>query len=174
MLKVKAGDLDRMGLLFERHHRSLHGFLFRMTGQREASEDMVQNVFYRMLRYRHTFNGSGEFRTWMYHLARNVLKDHMKKNKGNAAQLSTEGLEERIGSGPSPVDLIEKKQEWNALLNAMEDLSSENKEILILSRFHDLRYHEIARIMDMTEGAVRVRIHRAIHHLKNIYLQIVN
>ena len=174
MLKVKAGDLDKMGLLFERHHRALYGFLFRMTSQRESSEDMVQNVFYRMLRYRNTFQGSGDFKTWMYHLARNVLKDHLRKNKGNAGQSSAEGLEGRIGGGPSPVDLIEKKQEWKALLNAMEDLSPENREILILSRFQDLRYHEIARIMDMTEGAVRVRVHRAIHSLKNIYLQIVN
>jgi len=174
MLKVKAGDLDKMALLFERHHRPLYGFLFRMTHQRESSEDMVQNVFYRMLRYRNTFNGSGEFITWMYHLARNVLKDHLKKNKSSASGQGEEGLEERAGGGPSPADLVEKKQEWKALLNAMEDLSTENREILILSRFQDLRYHEIARIMDLTEGAVRVRIHRAIHHLKNIYLQIVN
>ena len=52
MLQVKAGDLDKMGLLFERYHRPLFGFLFRMTGQTEASEDMVQTVFYRMLKYR--------------------------------------------------------------------------------------------------------------------------
>jgi DNA-directed RNA polymerase specialized sigma24 family protein len=47
MLKVKAGDLDRMGLLFQRYHRQLYGFLFHMTYQREASEDMVQQVFYK-------------------------------------------------------------------------------------------------------------------------------
>src|ERR1700759_4883158 len=79
MLKVKSGDLDKMALLFQRYHRPLYGFLYHMTGQREASEDMVQNVFYRMLRSRHTFTGDGEFKTWMYHLARNVVKDHYKK-----------------------------------------------------------------------------------------------
>lgn len=81
MLKVKSGDLDKMSLLFERHHRPLYGFLFHSTGQKESSEDMVQNVFYRMLKYRHTFKGEGKFKTWMYHLARNVLNDYVKKNK---------------------------------------------------------------------------------------------
>ncbi len=76
MLKVKNGDLDKLGLLFERHHRSLFGFLFHMTGQRELSEDMVQNVFYRILKYKHAFRGDGEFKTWMYHLARNVMNDN--------------------------------------------------------------------------------------------------
>jgi RNA polymerase sigma factor (sigma-70 family) len=76
MLKVKNGDLDKLGLLFERHHRALFGFVFHMTGQRELSEDMVQNVFYRILKYRHTFRGDGEFKTWMYHMARNVINDN--------------------------------------------------------------------------------------------------
>jgi RNA polymerase sigma-70 factor (ECF subfamily) len=50
-----------------------------MTRQREASEDMLQNVFYRMLRSRHTFTGDGDFKTWMFYIARNVIKDLVKK-----------------------------------------------------------------------------------------------
>ncbi len=79
MLKVKAGDLDKMGLLFERYHRPLFAFLYHSTGQAAHSEDLVQTVFYRMLKYRYTFTEVGEFRTWMYHLARNVLNDAIKK-----------------------------------------------------------------------------------------------
>lgn len=59
MLQVKAGDVDKMGLLFERYHRKLFGFLYHLTGRADASEDLVQNVFYRMLKYRHTFTGEG-------------------------------------------------------------------------------------------------------------------
>src|ERR1700742_1666571 len=75
MLQVKAGDLERMSLLFERHHRALFGFLFHLTLRREASEDMVQTVFYRMLKYRNSFTEASSFSGWMYHIARNVLKD---------------------------------------------------------------------------------------------------
>jgi len=66
MLKVKDGDIDKMGLLYERYHRQLFSFLFHMTRHKEVSEDIVQNVFFRMLKYSKGFTGSGEFKTWMY------------------------------------------------------------------------------------------------------------
>src|SRR5690242_8089550 len=81
MLEVKAGQLDKLGILFERYSKSLFGFFYHMTSDKELSQDLVQNVFYRMLKYRHTFTADGKFITWMYHLARNVSADHFKKSK---------------------------------------------------------------------------------------------
>src|SRR6202007_1449095 len=97
MLSVKAGDLDKMGLLFERHHDHLYGFLFHMTNQKELSEDMAQAVFYRMLKYRHTYTGNGEFMTWMFHLARNVLKDLGKQQQKHAFHDNINDLEGKVG-----------------------------------------------------------------------------
>ncbi len=175
MLKVKNGDLDKLGLLFERHHRALFGFLFHMTGQRELSEDMVQNVFYRVLKYKHTFRGDGEFKTWMYHMARNVINDNGRAIKRTVKhQELTEYNTENIGGGFAADDSIHKKQELATLKTAMANLNEESREILILSKFQELKYNEIAQIMDITEGAVKVRVHRAIGQLKNMYLQIAN
>lgn len=173
MLKVKNGDLDKLGMLFERYHRALFGFVFHMTGQRELSEDLVQNVFYRILKYRHTFRGDGEFKTWMYHMARNVINDNGRSIKRTVVhQELTEYTE--VGGGFSADEPLHKKQELATLRNAMANLSEESREILILSKFQELRYNEIAQIMDITEGAVKVRVHRAIGQLKNMYLQIAN
>jgi RNA polymerase sigma-70 factor, ECF subfamily len=174
MLQVKTGDLDKMGLLFERYHRALHGFLYHMTNHRESSEDMVQMVFYRMLKYRHTFKGDGEFKSWMYHLARNVLKDHVKKNKKTINHYDVVEFEERIAGGTQADEQIQKEQELRVLQNALTNLSPENKEVLVLSRFQELKYSEIAKIMDITEGTVKVRVHRAMNQLKEIYLKIEN
>lgn len=173
MLKVKNGDLDKLGLLFERYHRALFGFLFHMTGQRELSEDLMQNVFYRMLKYRHTYRGDGEFRSWMYHLARNVVNDNGRALKRTVKHQEVDMAGEICG-GFAADDPIHKKQELALLRNAMENLSAEHREILILSKFQELKYHEIAQILDITEGAVKVRVHRAISQLKNAYLQIAN
>src|SRR5580698_2859709 len=132
MLQVKEGDLDRMGLLFDRHHRALYGFIFRMTGIKEVSEDIVQNVFLRMLTYRNSFAGSGSFKTWMYHLARNVLHDYYKKNKREPYKYPAKNFDERIaGEYFAGVD-IEKKQELQTLEMAMMDLSADNRELLLL------------------------------------------
>src|SRR5215831_4095206 len=109
MLSVKAGDLDKMGLLFERHHRALYNFFYYMTGNRESSEDMVQNVFFRMLKYRHTFSGEGEFRTWMYHLGRNVLKDFIKKNKRSVREVELTVRQANIGGGIPAHEQLERE-----------------------------------------------------------------
>jgi RNA polymerase sigma factor (sigma-70 family) len=169
MLRVKSGDLDKMGLLFERYHRPLFSFLYHMTGDKDSSEDLVQNVFYRMLKYRHTFTGDGEFRTWMYHLARNVLSDAVKQNKSKFHDHVSE-LADRLGGG-IPADLaFEKKQDADLLHKAMAALSDDQREILVLSRFQELKYEEIAGILNVTEGAVKVRVHRALEALKKVFL----
>jgi RNA polymerase sigma-70 factor (ECF subfamily) len=171
MLKVRSGDLDKMGLLFQRHHRQLFGFLFHMSGQREASEDMMQNVFYRMLRSRHTFTGEGEFRTWMYHLARNVLKDHLKQNRRRGNQYEIGDYEERLAAGAAADEQIERKFEIKALKQALENLGPESREVLVLSRFQELKYAEIAEVLEISVGAVKVRVHRAIQQLRELYCQ---
>jgi RNA polymerase sigma factor (sigma-70 family) len=169
MLKVKAGDLDRMGLLFERYQRPLYGFLFHMTYQREASEDMVQQVFYKMLKYRHTFTGSGEFIHWMYSIARNVLKDRGKRKQLPVQQGSVEELAGKLPGGLNPEEQLEKRQARAGLYKAMERLSDDHREILTLSRFQELKYQEIAQVLDISETAAKTRVHRAMQELKNIY-----
>lgn len=172
MLQVKAGDIDRMGLLFERHNRALYGFLFHMTHRREASEDMVQNVFYRMLKYRHTFTEESKFTAWMYHIARNVIKDQVKKYELSNKYDPIDDHEEKIGGGTSADEHLEKKQARNELYDAMRKLNDNDREILTLSRFQELKYPEIGEIMGITAGAAKVRVHRAIQDLKNIYLKM--
>ena len=108
MLQVKAGDLERMSLLFERHHRALFGFLFHLTQRREASEDMVQMVFYRMLKYRNSFTGGSNFSGWMYHIARNVLKDQ-KFGLDNKYD-PIDAHEEKIAGGTLADERLEQAQ----------------------------------------------------------------
>ena len=174
MLKVKDGDFDKMSLLFERYHQALFGFVFHMTRQKESSEDIVQNVFLRMLQYRKNFAGTGEFKTWMYHLARNVLSDHFKKNKRIPQHYNVHDFEEKITAEHLTDMLVEKKQELKTLQMAMEALSDHNRELLILCRYQELKYHEVAGILGITEAAVKVRMHRALIQLKSNYIKIAN
>ncbi|HEV2354742.1 MAG TPA: RNA polymerase sigma factor [Puia sp.] len=171
MLKVRSGDLDKMSLLFQRYHRPLYGFLYHMTGQRESSEDMVQTVFYRLLKSRHTFTGEGEFKTWMYHVARNVLSDHFKGSRRSGYVVDVTGFEEKLAADGALFDRVERRLAVQALHKAMAALSPESREILVLSRFQELKGAEIAGILEISVGAVKVRIHRAIGQLKALYLQ---
>ena len=81
MLAVRAGDLSRLAPLFERHHRQLFEYLARMTGNRSAAEDLVQDVFVRILKYRHTFRETSRFEVWAFRIARNVRADYFQARR---------------------------------------------------------------------------------------------
>jgi RNA polymerase sigma factor (sigma-70 family) len=174
MLKVKNGDIGKMGMLYERYHRQLYRFLFNMTRQRELSEDMVQNIFLRMLKYPEGFMGFGEFKMWMYHIARNAVYDHFRKVKRTPAHSDLTNYEERTEGEQSSDARMEKEEEIKTLETAMGKLSDENRELLILCRFQELKYNEIAKILNTTEGAIKVRVHRALNQLKSNYLKNEN
>jgi RNA polymerase sigma-70 factor (ECF subfamily) len=143
-----------------------------MTRQKQLSEDMVQNVFIRIMKYPDGFMGFGEFRMWMYHIARNALYDHFRKVKRTPAHSDVKDFEEMIAGEHHADEQLEKEEELRTLTKAMEDLSDENRELLILCRFQELKYYEIARILNTSEGAIKVRVHRALNQLKSNYLKI--
>src|SRR5215831_14397344 len=87
MLAVKAGDLERFGVLFERHHDPIFAFFYRMTADPTLSQDLTQEVFIRMLKYRNTFGEDSDFRGWMYQIARNLRADHFRHRVPQAALL---------------------------------------------------------------------------------------
>jgi len=166
MLKVKAGQRDAMGLLFERYHRRLFGYYYQLSQEAELSEDLVQNTFYRMLQYAHTYKGDGEFITWMFHLARNIWADHYQKHQ----RFPTEDVKEEA---PSLIDEeTEPEDKLTQLRQAIQHLKPERKEALLLSRYQGLRYQEIAQILNCSEANVKVRVFRAIQDLRKIFRQL--
>ena len=170
MLRVKEDDLQPMGLLFKRYHRELFGFFYHMSSNPDASEDMVQTAFYRMIKYRHSFSGEGAFRSWMYQLARNVLLDFARQNNPTRQQHNVADYAERIAGGALADESILKTEQAFQLKQALDQLTAAHREILVMSEYQELKYKEIAQILDITEGAVKVRVHRAMNELRTIYL----
>ena len=92
MRAVREGDLAQLGRLFDRYHRVLFDFLSRLTGNRHTAEDLVQEVFLRILKYRATYRDDAPFETWVFRIARNARADYYaKREKG--LPLSEEALE---------------------------------------------------------------------------------
>ena len=176
MLAVRAGELRRLGDLFERYHGPLYGFFVRLTSDRDASEDLVQMVFYRILKYRHTYRDEGKFSAWIYHLARKVAADHFNSRRGRTAR-SLAGADEPAWENlPDPTpgpDARATTADDVALLNrALAALPSDQRELLVLARFQHLSHEEIAHLFDTTVGAVKVRVHRAFAALRDRYFRL--
>jgi RNA polymerase sigma factor (sigma-70 family) len=169
MLKVKSGDFNKLGILFERYNRMLFGFFYRTTSNREVSEDLVQNLFIRIMKYRKQFRGDGKFSTWMYTIARNILADHFKQTRRKGFKIELTEAHENIDNNGLDVEFEEKRQ---ILKKAMNCLEPDKLELLILSRYQGLKYREIAKIMKSSEGAIRIKIFRVLNDLKEHYLKL--
>lgn len=169
MLQVRDGDVAKLGILFERHHEKLFGFLIRLTDRRDVGEDLVQEVFFRMLKYRHTFRGEAPFTAWMYQMGRNAASDHFRKHKDPAPLSEAEPVPD---PGSSPATLLEQVEAKSLLHLALSRLSPDKREVLVLSRFQGLKYEEIAEILQCPVGTVKARVHFAMKELRDVYLNL--
>lgn len=172
MMKVKDGDLDKLGLLFERYKRPLFGFFYGMTRNGELSEDLVQNVFFRILKYRYLFRGEGDFKTWLFHIARNVNHDHYRKFKTAYTADAVENHQDYLVHEEHQVADMQRDDDLRMLSIAMARLPADKREILLLSKYQDKKYKEIGELLGCSEGAVKVKVFRALQELKAVYQQV--
>lgn len=170
MLQVRDGRIDRLGVLFDRHHKMLYNFFLKLSGDRTLSDDLVQEVFLRMLKYRHTYRGESAFRLWMFRIARNAYVDQTRKN-GRQLPQAAPGAE-LASEQPLPSQLFQQAEDARFIKCALDRLSFEKREVLILSRFHYMTYEEIASLLGINLNTVKVRVHRAIHELRAAFLDL--
>jgi len=170
MEEVKEGKVEKLAVLFEKYHVPLFNFFLRLTGNRGVSEDLVQDVFLRILKYRTTYKGQSKFTVWMYQIARNAHIDYLRKNKG---ELSLDDQwDEVVEAEPTPLDRLERGEDVKLLQEALARLPLKKREVLVLSRYHDMKYKDIAELFGCQVGTVKAYVHRAIKDLGKIYYEL--
>jgi RNA polymerase sigma factor (sigma-70 family) len=172
MAAVARGDLSGMNEIYQNRHRTLFRFFYRLTSRQAAAEDLVHEVFLRMIRYRHTYRTEeetpGAFEAWMYRIARNALADQSRKHRHEIT--AGEGELESIPSArPTPFETAAKRQDLALLHRALRELPEEKRELLVLTRFQGLSYEQIGRILGCEPGTVKGRVFRAMKELGSIY-----
>jgi RNA polymerase sigma factor (sigma-70 family) len=168
MENVKSGNLSDMSILFERYHLRIYNFFFRLTFDMDVSNDLTQNLFYRMIKYKNTFKSEHSVKSWIFQIARNLHADYCKEQKRSGElflkteKYSAEPADESEGYHEDDYDRLEK---------AMSNLSDEQKEIIVLSRYQGMKYEEISEITNQSVGAIKVAMYRAIKQLRGIYFK---
>lgn len=170
MNEVKRGNLDRSALLFERYQVRLYNFFLRLTYDRDLSNDLVQTVFLRLIRYRESYRENGAFKSWIYQLARNVFHDQLAQQKlKRGSSLDLEQIAHEAAALSTEQEQADREL---ALHKALSLLDQEQREVLILSKFQQMKYQEIAEVMGTTESNIKVKVHRAIQKLRGLYFMV--
>ena len=166
MFHVRNGTGEMLGVLYSRYQSPLFNFYCKLTGNRSLSEDLVQDVFFRILKYRQTYKPGTSFKTWMYQIARNARLDNIRKQRPQVE------IEDSLLPVVMPRDNAQQTQETALLHKALMQLPEEKREVLVLSRFQELKYEEIAKLLGCQPNAVKVKVFRALKDLREIYQQL--
>jgi len=170
MRAVRAGDLGKLGPLFDRYHGALFDFLNRMTGRRDVAEDLVQEVFLRILKYRATYRDEARFETWVFRIARNARADYFMK-RDTVEPLSQEALDSP-DEAPGPDGELEQQRDSALLRRALMSLREDRRELIVLARYRGMKHEAIAELLGVDTGTVKVRIHRALNELRDLFLRM--
>lgn len=170
MEAVKNGDLQQASLLFERYHKRIFNFLARMTMDRIVAEDLTQNVFMRMIKYRNSYREGARFQSWIYQVARNIFTDHYQQNKNQRRGFIDVEKIEGIMADSDETQRMDEREEL--LHRSLARLEPDQRELLVLTRFQHMKYEEVAAIMDTTVANIKVRVHRAIGKLREYYFEM--
>jgi RNA polymerase sigma-70 factor (ECF subfamily) len=177
MARYQQGDVGAFEVLLGRHRRSVYHFIYRFTGNKDLAEDLLQDVFIRLVQSAATFERRSRLTTWLYTIARNLCIDFLRKKKHrNAASLdqpighhedSEMTLLQQIDSGdPGPDRKAHEHRLRSHLIRAISSLSEEQREVFLMREEGGLPFEEIARIVAAPLNTVKSRMRYALQNLR--------
>jgi len=174
---AKAGDRDAFRQLVERHGRALFRLAYRMTGNTQDAEDVVQESFLRAYRQLDRFDERARFGTWLYRIAANCALDLIRgRKRRNERQepADTPALESTVAAGdPSPERQAFSGEVQSHVTRAMAELSPAERTAFVLRHFEGVAVEEIARVLGIESGAARHSIFRAVQKLRRALEPVV-
>ena len=165
MRRYVNGDEQAFMTLFGRYTGRIYGYLLHCTGDRVQAEDLAQQTWLRLHHARSRFDAQGRFAPWIYTIAANLRRDHARGSSRASECLTGDGLTPELAAEP-PSELVTERAE--AVQRALYSLPAGFREVIVLHRWHELGFAEIAQILGTTEGAVKVRAHRGYLKLREL------
>jgi len=162
---VADGDASCLATLFERHHQGIYRFCLQMTRHRAQSEDLVQDVFMKVLQKAGSYRGDGSFKAWLYNVARNVTLDHLRRNRHALAAFDADAVDAEPVDTRSAEQAASGRQLAGHVAQALARLPEAAREVIWLGRFEFDSYEDLAAALGCKPGAARVRMHRAMQLL---------
>ena len=174
--RARAGDADAYRVLVERHGRALFRLAFRMTGNSQDAEDVVQESFLRAYRQLSKFDERASFGTWLYRIAancsldlvraRNRRSEHQSLVPADASEPADDPVLALPAQDPNPERIALSSEVRERLADAMNELSATERAAFVLRHFEGMRIEEVSRVLDCQPGAAKHSVFRAVQKLR--------
>jgi RNA polymerase sigma factor (sigma-70 family) len=172
--RAQQGDAAAYAELMTRHQGKIYGLVYNMTGNKQDTEDLVQEVFIKGYKVIHRFQGKSSFYTWIYRIAVNRTINFLKRRKRRAA-LSLNDVDQHVETDPDYQDLCARSSplrdaglsELQEKLNvALQRLSEKHRTVVVLHDIQGIPHEEIGKMIGCSSGTVRSRLFYARQQLQ--------
>jgi RNA polymerase sigma-70 factor (ECF subfamily) len=167
MLAVKSGEPEAMEVLLRRHRRHVHGYLYRMVQNTAVAEELAQETFLRLYKARFRYVATAKFTSWLYristNLALNWIRDHqLEASAGSLEEVHfTPAARRWLSVTRTPESLLLREERLACVRRAVAALPERQRSAILLHKYGELEYTEIAEALDTTTSAVRSLMNRA-------------
>ena len=169
MARIAKGDQDAFEILVNRHQTSVLNLIYRFVGDRTQAKDLAQEVFIRVWQAAKSYEPKAKFTTWIYRITANRCFNELKSSRRKkwfsfqqSGEHSGNTIEETLSdSGPSAEDLLLEKERSRQIYDALQSLPDNQRMALVLKRYDELSYQEIAQIIGCSVSAVESLLVRA-------------
>ena len=175
MLQVKAGDDESFNLLLQKYRTPLVNFLFRMVREKATAEDLAQEVFLRVYRARKQYSPSAKFTTWMFRIATNLALNSVRDNRYRRMEMSLDASSSD-GEDAAPRELpardkrideyILEQDRSDFIRRAIFSLPEKQRVAILLHKYEEMDYGDIAKILECSESALKSLLFRAYETLR--------
>ena len=175
MLRVKAGDESAFDYLVQKYRRPLVSFMYRMARNTAAAEDLAQEVFLRVYRSRQTYEASAKFTTWLYRIATNLAVNHARDTRHERPEVmvSLDEPDEETGTTLDVADgtvtaeeALVRRERMLAIRSKVEALPERQKLAVIMHKYQQMDYKQIAEVLKLSESATKSLLFRAYETLR--------
>ncbi len=164
MEKWQSGDMAAFEVLFNEYKGLVFKNAYLMTGSREDAEDVLQEVFAAVWRFRETFDpNKGRLATWLHRITVNECLRRQRRRRPPAVDIEQVDVPDK---GLGPEETLMTAQDYETLVSALDGLDSRHRAVLVLRYFNDLSYEEIAEAVGVPLGTVKSRMNQALKRLR--------
>ena len=173
MLRVQAGDDAAFDHLVEKFRRPIIAFMYRMARNQAVAEELAQETFLRVYRSRQTYAAEAKFSTWLYRIATNLAVNHARDSRNEKAGVSLDETDADTGQAldvadgtPNVEQDILRRERLAAIRRHVEDLPERQRVAVLMHKYQELDYREIARVLKLSESATKSLLFRAYETLR--------